>query len=66
MLRTKRSWPGTSTKPRREADVDGDAAALLLFEAVSIDAGKGFDQRSFAVIDVPGGADDDRFHTVTV
>ena len=75
MLRTKRSWPGTSTKPRRrvspsgagkvqvgEAEVDGDAAALLFLEAVGVDAGEGLDQRGLAVVDVAGGADDDGFH----
>jgi len=45
-----------------EADVDGDAAALLFFQAVGIDAGEGLDQRGFAVIDVARGADDDGFH----
>ena len=75
MLRTKRSCPGTSTKPRRrssplgagrfevgKADVDGDAAPLLFFEAIGIDAGERFDQRGLAVVDVPGGADDDGLH----
>ena len=47
MLCTKRSWPGTSTKPsdcaarRRqigEAQVDRDAARLLFLQAVGIDA----------------------------
>ena len=45
-----------------EAEVDGDAAALLLFEAVGVDAGEGLDQRGLAVIDVAGGADDDVLH----
>ena len=46
----------------REAEVDGDAAALLFFQAVGIDAGQRFDQRGLAVIDVAGGADDDVLH----
>ena len=46
----------------REAEIDGDAAALLLFEAVGVDAGEGFDERGLAVIDVAGGADDDVLH----
>jgi hypothetical protein len=46
----------------REAQIDGDAAALLFFQAVGINAGQGFDQRGLAVIDVAGGADDDGFH----
>ena len=47
----------------READVDGDAAALFFFQAVGIDAGEGLDQRGLPVIDVPGGADDDGLHS---
>ena len=51
MLRTKRSWPGTSTNPIRmcfpagagqvkvgEAEIDGDTAPLLLCQPVGIDA----------------------------
>ena len=45
-----------------EADVDGDAAFLLLFEAVRIDPGQRLDERGLAVIDVPGGSDDDVGH----
>src|SRR3954465_13754885 len=40
------------------AQVDGDAAALLLRQAVGIDAGQGFDQRGLAVVHMAGGADD--------
>ncbi len=66
-LCTKRSWPGTSTKPSwtspstemREADVDGDAAGALLLPAVAVDAGERLDQRGLAVVDVPRGADHD-------
>ena len=43
----------------REAEVDGDAAALFFFQTVGVDAGEGADQRGLAVIDVSGGADDD-------
>ena len=46
----------------RKADVDGDAAALLFFETIGIDAGERFDQRGLAVVDVTGGADDDGLH----
>ena len=46
-----------------EAQVDGDAAALLFFEPVGIDAGQCLYQRRFPVVDVPGGAYDDRFHS---
>ena len=49
-----------------EADVDGDAAALFFLQAVGVDAGQRLDQRGFAVVDVPGGADDDGFHRPTV
>ncbi len=45
-----------------EADVDGDAAALFLRQAVGVDAGQRLDQRGFSVVDMPGGADDDGFH----
>ena len=45
-----------------EPQVDGDAAALLLFQAVGVDAGKRFDQSGLAVVDVAGGADDDMLH----
>ena len=50
----------------READVDGNAAALFLFQAVGVNAGQGLDQRGFAVIDVPRGTDNDRLHCRTV
>ncbi len=43
-------------------DVNRDAAPLLFFEAVGVNAGQGFHQRSLAVIDMSGGADDDGFH----
>ena len=42
----------------RESEVDGDAAALLLWQAIGINAGKDFYQRSLAVVDVAGGAED--------
>ena len=45
-----------------KSDVDGDAAPLFFFEAVGINAGQGFHQRRFAVIDMSGGADDDGLH----
>ncbi len=42
-----------------EAEVDGDAALLLLLQAVGFDPGQGADQRGLAVIDMAGGADDE-------
>jgi hypothetical protein len=42
-----------------KAEVDGDPAALLLFQAVGVNASQGFDERGFAVIDMTGCADDD-------
>jgi hypothetical protein len=40
------------------AEIDGDAARLLLLEAIGIDAGQRFDERGLAVVDVACGADD--------
>ena len=50
----------------REAEIDGDPAAFFLFQTVGIDAGQGFHQGGFSVIDVPGGADDDGLHCFSV
>ena len=62
------SWPGTSTKPsirrRRQqrrvgiAEVERDAARLLLRQAVGVHAGERLHQGGLAVVDVAGGADD--------
>ena len=41
-----------------EAEVDGDAARLLLLQPVGVDAGQRAHQRGLAVVDVAGGADD--------
>ncbi len=41
-----------------EAEIDGDAARLLLLQAVGVDAGQRAHQRGLAVVDVAGGADD--------
>ena len=46
--------------PGGEAELDGDAAALLLREAVGVDAGEGVDEGGLAVVDVTGGAEDQR------
>ncbi len=40
-----------------EAQLDADAALLLLFEPVGVAAGEGLDQGGLAVVDVPGGAE---------
>jgi len=69
---TKRSCPGTSTKPETHAgffeesktEVDSDAAALFLFEAVGMRAGQRLDEGGFSVVDVAGGADDDALKLV--
>ena len=42
----------------REAQLDADAALLLLLEPVGVGAGQRRDQRGLAVIDVAGGAED--------
>ena len=42
----------------REAELDGDAALLLLLEPIGVDAGERAHQRRLAVVDVTGGADD--------
>ena len=44
----------------REAELDGDAALLLLRQAVGIGAGERLDERGLAVVDVPGGAENER------
>src|SRR5579862_3096060 len=45
-----------------KTNVDSDAAALLFFQAIGIDASQHLYQRGFSVIDVPGGANNDRLH----
>ena len=42
-----------------ETEINGDAAALLLGQAVSVNAGERLHQLSFAVVNVAGGAHDD-------
>ena len=46
----------------REAEVNGDAAPLLLRKPVSVDPGQRLHQRRLAVVDVPRGSYDDGFH----
>ena len=43
-----------------KAQIDGDPAALLFFEPVSIDPGERANERRLSVIDMSGGADDER------
>jgi hypothetical protein len=45
-----------------KAEVDRHAPSFLLFEPVGVDAGEGFDERAFPVIDVAGGSDDGVAH----
>jgi hypothetical protein len=46
------------------ADVDRHAPGALLGQAVRVDAGDRPQQRRLAVVDVAGGADDDRHRSV--
>ncbi len=46
----------------RESDINGDASPLLFGEPIGVDAGERFHERGLSVVDVPGGADDDRLH----
>ena len=50
--------PTPSSCERREAEIDGDAAPLFFGQAIGVDAGERLYERSLAVIDVAGGADD--------
>ena len=45
-----------------KSNVNRDAAALLLFETIGVDAGESLNQRGLAVVDMSGGADDYRLH----
>ena len=45
---------------RREAELDRDAAGLLGRQAVRVAPRQGEDQRGLAVVDVPGGPEDER------
>ena len=45
-----------------EAEIDGDAAPLLLGQPVGIDAGKGAYQRTLAMVDMTCGPNDDSLH----
>ena len=49
-----------------KADIDGDAAPLLLFQPVGIGAGERAHQGALAVVNVAGGADDDGLHANSV
>jgi hypothetical protein len=42
-----------------KSEINGDAAPLFFFEAIRIRACERFDERGFAMVDVPGGANDD-------
>src|SRR5450759_2106190 len=43
----------------RKSEVDGHAASLLFGEAVWVDPGEGGDQGRLAMVDMPGGTDDE-------
>src|SRR5205814_1679523 len=46
----------------RETEIDRDAAGFLFLQPIRIGTGERLHERALAVIDVTGGADDDRFH----
>src|SRR5260370_17443362 len=46
----------------RKTQINGDSAALLFRKTIRVRASQGFDQRGFAVIDVPGRANTDALH----
>ena len=50
----------------REPEIDRDPARLLFLQPIGIGAGQRLDQRALAVVDVPGGADDDRAHGIPI
>jgi hypothetical protein len=54
MVLTNFSWPGTSMKT-----IDRHAPLFFLGQGVGIGAGQGLDERGFAVVNVPGRADDE-------
>ena len=56
--RPRRPRPPAAEIQRGEVEVDRDAPAPLLGQAVHRDAGQRGDQRRLAVVDVSGGADD--------
>ena len=43
----------------REAEIDRDPARLFLRQPIGVGAGERFDQRALAVINVPGGGEDE-------
>ena len=47
-----------------KANVDRYAAPFFFWQTIGIDSGQGAHQRRLAVIDMPGRADNDRFHRV--
>ena len=46
----------------RKAQVNRDAAALLFFQPVGVDAGQRFDQRGLTMVDVPRRTDNNVLH----
>src|SRR6185312_1702840 len=53
---------GRSQLKMRETEIDSNAAALLFFQTIGINAGEGFDQRGLAVVNMAGSAEDDGLH----
>ena len=69
MVRTNRSWPGTSTTDSRRPDGSSSGAkpssiemprAFSSRQPVGVDPGQRRHQRRLAVVDVPGGAERQR------
>src|SRR5436309_9445039 len=48
-----------------KSQVNGDASALFFFETVGVNSSQRLNQGGLAMINVAGGADDDRFHSVS-
>ena len=58
--------PSTREVEVGKAEVDRHAPALLFFQPIRVDPGEGFDEGALAVVDVPGGADDEVTHTLII
>jgi len=50
----------------RETELDGDAAPLLLAQPVGIGAGERVHQRRLTMVDMPGSAENERRHRLSL